>query len=83
MLHGDWIPSKRYLDLDHIKLIRCIVPNPRLSLDYEKLNITLVRVNARTLLARCAGYSDGPDDEFLIYVFHICVSLDQVIGLKG
>ena len=28
-------------------------------------------------------HSDGPDDEFLIYVFHICVSLDQVIGLKG
>ena len=32
---------------------------------YGNLSITLVRANARALLARCAGCKDGPADDFL------------------
>ena len=32
---------------------------------YGNLSITLVRANARALLARCAGCKDGPGDDFL------------------
>ena len=32
---------------------------------YGSLSITLVRSNARALLARCAGCKDGPGDDFI------------------
>ena len=64
---GDQKPGKLYLDLDHISVacqLRCSKSQAITRL-YGSLSITLVRANARALLARCAGCKDGPGDDFL------------------
>ena len=66
---GDQKPSKHFPDSNNI-----LASQPHCSKSqaitqlYGRLSITLVRANARALLARCGRYNGGPGDEFLVYM---------------
>ena len=65
---GDRKPCKQTLS----RLGSCLASQLRCSKSqaitrlYGRLSITLVRANARALLARCAGCNGGPGDEFIV-----------------
>ena len=66
-LYGCWDQANSILTWIMSSLSAALFQIPRLSPGRlcGNLSVTLVRANARALLARCAGCKDGPGDDFL------------------